>query len=38
MDFEERTIKVIFDEEKCRDCTTHACVAGCKKFARGISS
>jgi hypothetical protein len=36
MHFEERTIKLIFDEEKCRDCTTHACVEACKKFARGI--
>ena len=26
MQFEERTIKVIIDEEKCLGCTTHVCV------------
>jgi len=36
MHFEERTIKVIIDEDKCAGCTTHACVAGCKLYDRGI--
>ncbi len=36
MEFEERTIKVIIDDAKCLDCTTHACVAACKLFARGM--
>jgi dissimilatory sulfite reductase (desulfoviridin) alpha/beta subunit len=36
MRFEERTIKVIINEEKCLGCTTHACVDACKKYARGI--
>jgi hypothetical protein len=36
MFFEERTIKVIFDEEKCLGCTTHACIQACKTYARGI--
>jgi dissimilatory sulfite reductase (desulfoviridin) alpha/beta subunit len=36
MEFEERTIKVIIDEEKCRACKTHACVTACKTYARGI--
>jgi hypothetical protein len=36
MRFEERTIKVIIDEEKCFSCTTHACIDACKKYARGI--
>jgi hypothetical protein len=32
----ERTIDVIIDEEKSSGCTTHACIAACKKYARGI--
>ena len=36
MHFEERTIKVIIDEEKCLGCKTHACAQACKIFARGI--
>ena len=36
MQFDERTIKVVIDDEKCLGCTTHACVDACKKFARGI--
>ena len=36
MRFEEKTIKVIIDEEKCLNCTTHACIDACKKYARGI--
>lgn len=36
MHFEERTIKVVIDENKCAGCTTHACVAGCKLYDRGI--
>ena len=36
MHFEEQTIKVIIDESKCVGCKTHACVAGCKLYDRGI--
>jgi dissimilatory sulfite reductase (desulfoviridin) alpha/beta subunit len=36
MEFEERTIKVIIDEEKCKECRAHVCVDACKKFSRGI--
>ncbi|MGQ9857941.1 MAG: hypothetical protein ACUVS3_04525 [Thermodesulfobacteriota bacterium] len=36
MEFEERTIKVIVEEEKCQWCRTHACVEACKKFDRSI--
>ena len=36
MEFSERTIKVIIDEEKCKECTTHACVEACKTYSRGI--
>jgi ferredoxin len=36
MEFEERTIKVIIDQERCEGCQTHACVEACKKFDRGI--
>jgi hypothetical protein len=36
MHFEERTIKVIIDEEKCLGCKTHACVQACKTYDRGI--
>ena len=36
MEFSEKTIKIIIDEEKCIGCTTHACVEACKKYSRGI--
>ena len=36
MEFSERTIKVIIDEEKCEGCKTHACVDACKTYSRGI--
>lgn len=36
MEFQERTIKVVIDVTKCPDCTTKACVAACKLYARGI--
>ncbi len=36
MEFEERTIKVIIDSDKCPDCTTKACIAACKVYNRGI--
>jgi Fe-S-cluster-containing hydrogenase component 2 len=36
MEFSERTIKIIIDETKCEGCETHACVAACKTFSRGI--
>ena len=38
MEFYERTIKMIIDESKCEECTTHACVDACKTFSRGILS
>ncbi|MDX9823248.1 MAG: hypothetical protein RBT20_15060 [Syntrophales bacterium] len=38
MEFQERTIKVRIDHEKCRTCKTHACVPACKLYARGIIS
>ena len=36
MHFEERTIKVIIDEEKCLGCKTHACAQACKTFDRSL--
>ena len=36
MEFEERTIKIIIDEEMCEGCQTHACVEACKIFDRGV--
>lgn len=36
MEFSERTIKVIIDDEKCKGCTTHVCVEACKTYSRGI--
>jgi hypothetical protein len=36
MEFQEKTIKVIIDESKCRECETKACIAACKTYARGI--
>jgi ferredoxin len=36
MEFNERTIKVIIDDEKCEGCKTHACVEACKTYSRGI--
>lgn len=36
MDFEERTIKVMIDTDKCPDCTTKACIEACKVYSRGI--
>jgi len=36
MEFSERTIKIIIDEDKCEGCETHACVEACKTFSRGI--
>jgi hypothetical protein len=36
MEFEERTIKIIIDDAKCEECTTHACVEACKTFDRGV--
>ncbi len=36
MEFSERTIKIIIDEEKCAGCETHACVEACKTYSRGI--
>ena len=36
MEFSERTIKIIIDDEKCKGCTTHVCVEACKTHSRGI--
>ena len=36
MEFSERTIKIIIDEEKCEGCETYACVEACKTYSRGI--
>ena len=36
MEFSEKTIKIIIDEEQCKGCTTHACVDACSKYSRGI--
>ena len=36
MEFSEKTIKIIIDEKKCKDCKTHACVEACKTYSRGI--
>ena len=36
MKFKERTINIIIDDDKCKDCKTHACVEACKTFSRGI--
>ena len=36
MEFSEKTIKIIIDDEKCKGCTTHVCVEACGKYSRGI--
>ena len=36
MEFMERSIKVTIDTSKCPQCTTKACAAACKLYARGI--
>ncbi len=36
MEFSEKTIKIIIDEDKCEGCETHACVEACRTYARGI--
>jgi len=36
MEFNERTIRIVIDEEKCLDCTSHVCVEACKTYSRGI--
>jgi len=36
MEFSERTIRIIIDDEKCKGCTTHACVEACRTYSRGI--
>jgi hypothetical protein len=36
IEFEERTIKIIIDDSKCRDCKSHACAEACKTYDRGI--
>ena len=34
--FAERTITVSIDTDKCPQCESKACVAACRKYARGI--
>ena len=36
MEFEERTIKVVIDEQKCQGCKTYACVSACKLYSRAV--
>ena len=36
MEFGERTIRVIIDTALCHGCETHACVAACATYDRGI--
>jgi hypothetical protein len=36
VEFAERTIRIILDEVLCKTCATHACVAACARFDRGI--
>jgi hypothetical protein len=36
MVFEERTIKITIDEEKCLGCKSHVCEQACATYARGI--
>ena len=36
MEFNEKTIKIIIDDDKCEGCKTHACIDACKTFSRGI--
>lgn len=36
MEVKERTITVHIDTDKCATCESKACIAACKKYARGI--
>jgi dissimilatory sulfite reductase (desulfoviridin) alpha/beta subunit len=36
LEFEERSLKVTIDDEKCKTCQTKACAEACAKYARGI--
>ena len=36
MEFKERTIKVIIDDNKCPECKTKACIKACSLYNRGI--
>ena len=36
MEFQELTIKVVVDENKCKTCESKACIAACKTYARGM--
>lgn len=36
MEFSERSIKLTIDTRKCPQCSTKACAAACKLYARGI--
>lgn len=35
-EFEIRTGKITIDHDKCKDCTTYACVKACSAFGRQI--
>jgi ferredoxin len=35
-EFQEQTIKVVVDENKCKTCESKACIAACKTYARGM--
>lgn len=36
LEFAEKSLKVKIDTNKCDSCQSKACVAACKKYARGI--
>ncbi len=35
-EFQEQTIIVTVDEDKCRQCESKACIDACKTYARGM--
>lgn len=35
-EFNERTIKVVIDRSRCKECRSKACVKACSLYARGI--
>jgi Fe-S-cluster-containing dehydrogenase component len=36
MEFEERTIRIVIDTEKCPECSSKACIDACSIYSRGI--
>lgn len=36
MEFFEKSCKITIDTSRCDQCETKACVAACKKYARGL--